>query len=204
MGRPLVRMNAAEEEQIFIWPRAHGERLDVDAVVDRGRVVQARVTVGVTDGDVRGRGVVALVYRNNARRRESVNRRHYRRVDQPAVRERKKVEPVVNDVEVAGAFEDRRDVCAFRHLWVDLRIFRPPTRSCRMEPRRRNRVGRREQRDIVAEGDQPVGEKRGKQFPRAIVPWWRPPGDGRQHRNPKRPPIVAQRGLRWSDFRNDV
>ena len=40
LDRPLVRMDPAEEEQVVAGARAGGERVEVDAVVDRGHVVE--------------------------------------------------------------------------------------------------------------------------------------------------------------------
>ena len=60
-------MDAAEEEQVLAGVGVHGEGVDVDAVVDRGGIVQAGVPVGVADRDVCGRRVVALVHRHDPR-----------------------------------------------------------------------------------------------------------------------------------------
>ena len=67
LRRALVGVDAAEEQQVLAGVGVHGEGVDVDAVVDRGGVVQARVPVGVADRDVRGRRVVALVHRHDPR-----------------------------------------------------------------------------------------------------------------------------------------
>ncbi len=145
VSRPLVRVDATEEQQVFARVRVHGEGVDVDAVVDRGRVVQARVPVGVADRDVGGRRVVALVHRHDLRRREAVDRRHDGGVDQPAVGQRQEVEAVVDDVEVGGALEDRGDVHALGDLRIDAVVLRPPARrrccgAWRSSPSRRWRT----------------------------------------------------------------
>lgn len=88
----------------------------VDPVVDRGVVVEPRVPVGVADGDVVGGGVVAFVDGNDPVRGEPVDGRDRRCVDEVAVGQGQDVESVVDDVEVAGAFEHRGDVETFGDL----------------------------------------------------------------------------------------
>jgi len=51
-GRPLVRVDAAEEEQVFAAVRVEGEVPQGDTVVDRRRVMQARVAIGGADRDI--------------------------------------------------------------------------------------------------------------------------------------------------------
>ena len=63
----LVGMDPPEEQQMISRSGMHGEGGGVDAVVDRGRVVESRVPVGVADRDVVGGRVVALVHRHDAR-----------------------------------------------------------------------------------------------------------------------------------------
>ena len=65
--RALVGMDAAEEQQVVAWRGMHRERSGVDAVVDRGGVVERRVPVGVADRDVVRGGVVALVHGKDPR-----------------------------------------------------------------------------------------------------------------------------------------
>ena len=42
-------------------------------------------------------------------------------------------------------------------------------------------IGGGEQRDVVTGGDEPVGQQRGEELPRAVVPGRGAPGDGREH-----------------------
>ena len=56
-----------------------------------------------------------------------MDRRHDRRVDEAAVGEREEVEPVVDEVELVGALEDRRDVEALGDLGLDGGVIRPAT-----------------------------------------------------------------------------
>ena len=86
-GSALVGMDATEEQQVVVVGGGHGERSRVDAVVDRGRIVQTRVAIGVADGDVARGRVVALVDRHDALRREPVDGRDHRRVNERAVGE---------------------------------------------------------------------------------------------------------------------
>ena len=52
LGRPLVRVDAAEEEQVFAAVRVEGKVLQPDTVMDRRRVAQVRMAIGVADRDV--------------------------------------------------------------------------------------------------------------------------------------------------------
>jgi hypothetical protein len=49
---PLVRMNAAEEKQIFAAMRVEGKVLQRDAMVDRCGIAQVRMAVGLADRDI--------------------------------------------------------------------------------------------------------------------------------------------------------
>jgi len=112
--------------------------------------------VGVTDGDVPGRGVVALVHGNDPLGWEPVDGGDHWCVDEFAVGEREEVESVVDDVEVGCAFERRGDVEALGDFWLDARIVRPtPGRS---------------------------GMQGGELFPRAVEPRRGPPGNGCERR----------------------
>ena len=57
--RALVGMDAAEEQQVAARRRVQRERVRVDPVVDGGQVVEARMAIGVADGDV---GAPALYF----------------------------------------------------------------------------------------------------------------------------------------------
>ena len=125
VGGALVGMDPSEEQQMLAGARMDREPVDIDAVVNGGGVVQIRVSIGVADRHVRGGAVVALVDGNDPLGREPVDRRDHRCGDEIAVRERQEVEPVVDDVELAGALEHRRDVQALGDLGVDRRVLRP-------------------------------------------------------------------------------
>ena len=122
VGGALVRVDPAEEEQVVPRLAMQREGIDIDAVVDRCGVVQCGVAIGVADGNVGGCRVVALVDGDDPARREAVDRRHDRCVDEAAVGEGKEVETVVDDVEVAGVFEHLGDVHALGDLGIDVRI----------------------------------------------------------------------------------
>ncbi len=119
LRRSLVGVNPSEEQEVVTGGGVEVERGRVDAVVHGCGVVQVWVPVGIADRDVGGGGVVALVHRDDPRRRESVDRGHDRGVDEAAERQRKEVESVVDDVELVGALEDRRDVETLGDLGVD-------------------------------------------------------------------------------------
>ncbi len=93
--------------------------------------------VGVADRDVGAALVVPLVDRQDPLRREPVDRRQDRRLDELAVGEREEVEAVVDEVELAGALEGVRDVEALGHLGLDLRILGVPASDDRGETRPR-------------------------------------------------------------------
>ena len=121
----LVGVDPPEVQQVIARCPCEAECRRVDAVVDRGGIVQERMTVGVADGDVVGRGVVALVHGNDPLGREPVDGGDHRCVDEAAVGERQEVEAVVDDVEVAGTFEHRGDVETLGDLRLDAGIVGP-------------------------------------------------------------------------------
>ena len=170
------------------------ERVDIDAVVDGGGVVQIRVSIGVADRHVRGGAVVALVDGNDPVGREPVDRGDHRRRDEIAVRERQEVEPVVDDVELASALEHGRDVQALCDLGVDRLVLRPARRRGRVQPGRGDRVCSGEQRDVMTGGHQPLGEQRRELLPRPVVTRWCPPRDRRQHGDSDRAACLALNG----------
>ena len=149
--------------------------------MDRRQVVQARVTIGVADRDVRRRRVVAPIDRENAWGREAVNRRQHRRLDEPAVGQWEEVEAVVDHIELVRPLEGMRDVEAFDDLRVNLGIFRIPAVDDGREPTRGHRVTTREQRHVDPFRDQPFRQQRGKLLPRAVVTRRNPPRDRSQH-----------------------
>ena len=130
----LVRMDPAEEEQVAAGRRMQRERGGVDPVMDRRQVIEARMPVRIADRNIGGRRVVPLVHGQDPRRREAVDRREHRRLDEPAVGEREKIEAVVDDVELVRPLEGVRDVQALGHLRVDVRIFGVTTGDDSSEP----------------------------------------------------------------------
>ncbi len=94
----------------------------VDAVVDGGDVVEPLVAVSLADGDVVAALVVLLVDGHDALGREAVDGRDDRRLHQAAVGERQEVEAVVDQVELAGTLEERRDMQALPDLGVQRRV----------------------------------------------------------------------------------
>ena len=110
VGGALVGVDPSEEQQMLAGTRIDREPVDIDAMVDGRRVVQIRVSIRVTDRHVRRSAVVALVDRNYPIRREPVDRGDHWCRNEIAVCERQEVEPVVDDVELAGALEHRGDV----------------------------------------------------------------------------------------------
>ena len=115
----LVGVDPAEEQEVVTGAGAEREGISVDAMVDRGRVVQCRLAIGVADRHVGRRRVVPLVDGQDPRRGEAVDGGDDGRVDERAVGQREEVEAVVDDVEVAGVLEDVGDVLRFGDLRLD-------------------------------------------------------------------------------------
>ena len=172
---------SAEEQQVLAGARMGRESVDIYAMVNGGGVVQIRVSIGVAYRHVSGGAVVTLVDRNDLVRREAMDGGDHRCRDEIAIRERQEVEPVVDDVELAGALEHRGDVQALCDLGVDRRNIRPAKRRGCVQPGRGDRVCGGEQRDVMAGRHQPLGEQRGELLPRPVVARWCPPRDRRQH-----------------------
>ena len=121
-GGALVGVDPAEEEQIRAWCRTCLEGSHVDAVVDGGDVVEPLVAISLADGDVVAALVVLLIDGHDALGREAVDGRDDRRLHQSAVGERQEVEAVVDQVELAGTLEERRDMQALPDLGVQRSI----------------------------------------------------------------------------------
>ena len=148
LHRSLVGMDPAEEEQVPTRRRMQYERTRIDPVMDRRDVVERRVPVGVADRDVGSGHVVTLIHGEDPRRREAVNRRQDGRLDEAAISKWQEVEAVVDDVELGGSLEHVRDMEAFAHLGLDVRILRVPPRNDRREPRSGHGIGGREKRHL--------------------------------------------------------
>ena len=137
--------------------------------------------VGVADRDVVPARVVLLEDREDALRREAVDRRHHGRLDEAAVGERQEVEAVVEDVELRRALERGGDVERLPHLRVERRILGVPRRRAPDEARARDRVGRREQRHVDASLDQTLRQEGCEQLPRPVTPRGHSPRDRGEH-----------------------
>jgi hypothetical protein len=119
LGRSLVGVDAAEEQQVFAAVRIEGKVLQPDTVVDRRRIAQIRVPIGVADRDIVDAIIVRLERGKDASRGETVDRRHHRRLHQPREGERYKIGMVVDEIELTRALEDMGDVKHLQHLGVD-------------------------------------------------------------------------------------
>jgi hypothetical protein len=71
-GCALVRVNAAKEKQILAAMRIEGKVLQRDTVMDRCRIAQVWIAIGLADRDIVGPAVVYLEGGQNALRREPV------------------------------------------------------------------------------------------------------------------------------------
>ena len=121
---PLLLVEAPERHEIIAGFAHEREVLRIDAVVGRCDVAETGVAVGVADRAVetalRGR----IVRSEDERRRESVNRRQQRRrLRRQRIRQRFPVEAVVNQVELARAFEQGGVVEGGGDFAVAVRIF---------------------------------------------------------------------------------
>ena len=185
LGGALVRVDTAEEEEVAARCRVERERLGVDPVVDRRQVIQCRMAIRVADRHVSAASVVAPVHGEDRGRREAVDRRQQRRVDELAVRQRQEVEAVVNDIELGGPLEGIRDVQALADLGIDVGILRVRPRHNGGETAGRPRIAAREQRHVDSALDQALGEQRGELLPRAVRPRRDSPRHGSQHGHPQ-------------------
>ncbi len=95
------------------------ELADIDAVVDRRGIAQARVPVRVRDRDIVHAVLIRLVHRQDAVTAETVDRRDDGRRHQRRESVRGKVSLVVDDVEFVRAFERVREVAVLPHLRID-------------------------------------------------------------------------------------
>ncbi len=145
--RPLVGMDPPEEDQRDA-ARADIEGLDVDAVMDRRRVRQRRVPVGIADRHVVNPIRVLQVDGQRGVGGEPVDGGEDRRVNEPGVREWEEVETVVDDVEFGGAFEHGRDMQRLPCLGVEGRVLGVAGGSHTHQPCRGYRIGGRKQRDV--------------------------------------------------------
>ena len=139
------------------------------------------MAVGIADRDVVDAILVGLEGRQDAFRREAVDRRHHRRLHQPRECERHEVGLVVNEVELAGALEDMGDVEHLPDLGVDGRVLGIGRRADTGELARGPAIQRGEQRDVDAARDQRLGQQAGDQLPRTIVARRRAPRDRSEH-----------------------
>ena len=167
--RPLVGVDPPEEQQVGAGPRPEGEGTGVDAVVDGRGVGQAGVAVGVADRDVVRDVAVGGVDPHDALGGEPVHRRDHRGPDQPAVGQRQEVELVGQHVELRGALEGRPDVQALLDLGVEGAVLLVAGGRLRVQPSCRRGVGGGEQRHLVAERHQPLGQGGGHLLPWAVA-----------------------------------
>ena len=174
-------MDAAEEQQVFAAARIEGKVREPDAVVDRRRIAQVRMTIGIADRDIMNAILVGLEGGQDALRGEAVDRRHQRRLHEPRKGERHEIGLVMNEVELGGAFEHMGDVQHLPHLGVDAGVLRIGCRADAGELARGRAVLRGEQRRVDAARHQRLGQQAGHQLPRAIMARRGAPGDGRQH-----------------------
>src|ERR1700722_12584349 len=83
----LVRVNAAEEQQIFTAARFEGEVLWSNAMMNGRRIPQVLTPVGVADRDKMDSVFIGLVGWQDAFGREAMDRGHQRRFHQTRKRE---------------------------------------------------------------------------------------------------------------------
>ena len=141
------------------------------------------MSVSIADGDEGGALVVLGVDRHDVRRRESVDCGDHRGRNQPRVGEGQEVEAVVDHVELRCPLEHLRNMQALGDLRIDAWVFRPAPRDHTAEASRCLRVPGREERHIVASGDEPFGQERSKEFPRSVVPRGNTPRNRCEDRN---------------------
>ena len=139
--RPLVGVNAAQEQQVVVGLGHEAEIGHPQAVVHRGGVGQRGVAVSIADGYVGRRGRVFLVHRQNPGRRKPVDGGHHRRRNQPRVAERQEVEVVVDEVKLGRPLHQVADVQALEHLGVLGAVFLVAPRHHGGQRAHRHRIG---------------------------------------------------------------
>jgi hypothetical protein len=174
-------VDAAEEEQIFAAVRVEGKILQLDAVVDRRRIAQVRMAIGVADRDIMDAILIRLESGQDSFRGEAVDRRHHRCLHQPREGERHEIGLIVNEVELGRALKDMGDVEHFPHLGVDGGIFGIGRQADAGQLARRLAVLRGEQGDVDTARDQRLGQQAAHQLPWTIMAWRGAPRDRRQH-----------------------
>src|SRR5712664_3187720 len=119
---PLSGLDTAEEQQIIAAARARSELVQGNPMVDRGGVLEIGPSVSCADGCQMRRLVVSAIDGENALGGKAVDGCYDWRVDQPAVRQREKVEVVVQYVKRAG--RGRLESSAHVQTLVDLGVER--------------------------------------------------------------------------------
>jgi len=169
----LVRMDPAEEQQIAAGLRHEGEPGQVDAVVDGRGVAQVRVSIGVADRDVVRVIVVGPEDREDPFGGEPVDGGDHRGRHQPAVGQRQEIELIGHQIELARPLEGRRDVQASVDLGIDGDVFLVTGRRFTVQSSRGQRISGGEQRDIVAEAHQALGQRGRDLLPGPVTAWRR-------------------------------
>jgi hypothetical protein len=105
------------------------------------------------------------------------------RGDLPAVRQREKVEVVVQDVKRAGRarLESSAHVQALVDLGVERRVFGIASRCHGHKASTGRRVGRSEQGHLNPSRHEPLGEDGNDPLPGSVMPRRNPPGYRREH-----------------------
>ena len=172
----LVRMDAAEKDQVIAGAFLERVEREIDPVVDGRQIVQCGGAVGVADGDV---VAVAILFidRHDFGRGEAMDGGQNRCPDQAAVTQSHEVVVAVNQVELVGVLERFRDVKVFGHLGVGGGVFLVALVNHGVEPGAGDRVPGGEQGHVPAARDQAFGKVAGHRFPGAVVPGRCPPGD---------------------------
>ena len=141
------------------------------------------MAVGGADRDVMDPILIRFVHRQDAIRREAVDRRHHRGVDQRREGVGGKVGLVVDQIEPAGLREQVGEVAELPHLGVDARVFRIGGGDHAVEGAGGLAIEGREQGDVDAPRPQPLGQQRGHQLPRAVSAGRGAPRDRGEHRD---------------------
>ena len=172
----LVRMDAAEKDQVVTGAFLERVEREIDPVVDGRQIVQRGGAVGVADGDVVAVAIL-LIDRHDLGRGEAMDRGQHRGPDQAAVAQGHEVVVAVNQVELAGVLERFRDVKVFGDLGIGGGVLLITLVDHGVEPGAGDRVPGGEQGHVPAARDQAFGEVAGHRFPGAVLPRRGPPGD---------------------------
>src|SRR5258708_21103895 len=111
----FIRMNPAKKNQVITARFLERVQREVDPVVDCRQVIQPRRAIGVADGN-KISVTILLIDGHDSWRRESVDGREDRRLNQPDVGQRHEVVVAVDEVKLSSVLKRFGDVKVFGYF----------------------------------------------------------------------------------------